>query len=814
MSFLPGAAREVAETLLDPSIGGCVPALPDTPLLVDPSVTELDAAVTEAFERASADEATLFIALVGHGEYTYDDFYFLVRDTTLPPNSRTAFLLAQRIRELLAQHSLLDGLVLLLDTCHAGIAARQAADRWMRIVGEAGRRFEVLTASDDRAAANGCFSRQLVNVLRSGHPDLGSRLRCPDMKVVLSGLCPAQTAVHLAFDGRREIAAGDEGLWLAKNTSETWRSSLAADNPAADLIDSLTRDYVPPEELRTVVGHLMMGTSTIAVVGPGLDKSRLLAALARPSVAPDVIPPRLMDAVVFVSATDTVERTAAELARQLGRNVRGFADAAGAFEASADPVVWRGADAFERAVAGPLRHSQLKVRIAVDGLDNLPMVAHDRLVDALQRLENAQTVLAVRNPITAQARVWLGTPILPGPGPQPGGAPGGSKSWQPMSDEPTDEDLYGSSLPTSKGGPDLADLLKAGKNARIPTSILVEASGLPVSAVRDFLVRQDHVQRLEPGTPRETVAQTADGLFFASPRAHSVMADAVMRLAPSEDRGSGTPEQMYADAMLAEHLWQAGRVAEVVECLDRRGSSVPAENHATWKLWSDQIVKTKGSRIRPAIVARARYFTSMVKIGDLTEALRSFEELLPVAQRRLSADDPEIYVIRNNIGYLLFETGNAGESQNHLRALIADATKTIGAAHEETLHARHLFAVATGKLGDGNESARLSLELIPDAETALGPDHEVTINARLNYDFYTAKSGNPPPIFFENQRHLAEYVAGLRDDDPRAVEVGVFLYWDDPAGLKPFIERSKRLYGRDDHRETLKIQARVRELGG
>ncbi|MFC0108181.1 caspase family protein [Kibdelosporangium aridum] len=699
LSFLPDTAREVSETLLDPSIGGCVPALPDTPLLVDPTVAELDSAVTEAFERASEDEATLFIALVGHGEYTYDDFYFLVRDTTLPPNSRTAFLLAQRIRELLAQHSLLDGLVLLLDTCHAGIAAQQVGSRWIQIVGQAGRRFEVLTASDERTAANGCFSRQLVNVLRSGHPELGSRLRCPDMKAVLSGLCPAQTAVHLAFDGRREIAAGDEGLWLAKNTSEAWRSSLAADNPAADLIDSLTRDYVAPEELRTVVGHLMMGMVTVAVVGPGLDKSRLVAALARPSVAPDVIPPRLMDAVVFVSATDTAERTAAELARQLGKNVRGFAEAARAFEASTDPAVWQAADAFERAVAGPLRESKLKVRIAVDGVDNLPAATRNRLVHALQTLQNAQTVLAVKDMITAQARVWLGKPT--GPVIQPGGAgaPGGSKSW--AGERQPDDDLDIPPFPIrenpTESPPDLTDLLNACGKARVPTSVLVAASELPVSAVRDFLVRQEHVTRLEPGTSRETVA-TIDSPLLGSARAHSAIADAVLRLAPPEDRASGSPEQTYADAMLAEHLWQAGRDTELVECLDQRGSSVPAENHATWELWSNRIGNAKGSHVRPAIVARARYFTSMVKIGDITGALRSFQELLPVAEHSLPADDPEIYIIRNNIGYLLFELGRADESQRQLQSVVADATRHIGQEHEETLRARHLLAVATGQI--------------------------------------------------------------------------------------------------------------------
>jgi hypothetical protein len=37
---------------------------------------------------------------------------------------------------------LLDGLVLLIDTCHAGVAAEQAGQRWVHVVGQACRRFE------------------------------------------------------------------------------------------------------------------------------------------------------------------------------------------------------------------------------------------------------------------------------------------------------------------------------------------------------------------------------------------------------------------------------------------------------------------------------------------------------------------------------------------------------------------------------------------------------------------------------------------------------------------------------------------------
>ncbi|ALG12400.1 hypothetical protein AOZ06_41030 [Kibdelosporangium phytohabitans] len=798
LSFLPAAAHEMAETLLDPSIGGCVSAIEDSPVLIDPTVTELDDAVTEAFERASEDEATLFIALVGHGEYTYDDFYFLVSDTTLPPTSRTAFLLAQRIRELLGQHSLLDGLVLLLDTCHAGIAAQQAGNRWIQIVGQAGRRFEVLTASDERTAANGCFSKQLVKVLRSGHPALGERLRCPDMKVVLSGLCPAQTAVHLAFDGRREITAGDEGLWLAMNTSETWRSSMAADNPAADLIDRLTRDYVVPQELRTLVGHLMMGVETITVAGrAGAGKSRLMAALARPSVAPELLPPKLMDAVVFLSGTDTFEGIAVELARQLSRNVPGFADAARDFESTVDPAEWRAADAFERAVSGPLGLCRAPARIAVDGIDQVGMGVSGRLRSALGRVR-AQVVLSTRYPAQGAVTVWLG--------PEP---TSDAEPESPADGDESDERPYET---RSEGPLDLVDLLATTRNARVPTTVLVAASGKPLSTVRDLLVQNNFVTRLEPGTPRETVVYAGSG--SGNPHAHSAIADALLDLAPPADRASGSPEQVYADAALAEHLWYADRHDEIVECLESRGSSVPAENHATWELWRDNLGIAPGADFRPTIVATARYLTSMVKIGELAEASREFQVLLPRAERVLAVDDPELFVIRNNIGYLLFETGEAGQAVAHLRSVIEDASRQLGARHEETLHARHLLAVATGKLGDAVNSARLSAELIPDAEQVLGPDHEVTINARLNYDFHTLKSGNPPPLFFENKRRLAEFVAGLRDDDPRAVGVGVFLYWDDPAGLKPFVERSKRLHRRDNHPETVKIEARVRELGG
>ncbi len=413
LSFLPDAAREVADALLDPDLGGCVPALADgRPMLVNPTAAELDTAVAAAFERASEDEATLFLALVGHGDYADDDFYFLTHDATSPPDSRTAFHLAQRIKELLGRHSLLDGLVILLDTCHAGVAATQAAARWVHIVGQAGKRFEVLTASDDRTAADGCFSRSLAGVLRSGRPELGERLRCPDLKRVISAFCPRQTAVHLAFDGVRTTTKGDQGLWLAVNASEAWRPLLG--NPSAAEIERLTDRYRPAPALSMLVGHLLMGVRCVAVTGDaGSGKSTLVAALARPAIAADVVPSKLLHAVLLLTPGQTGEQIAAELARQLRRSVPGF-DAAHARYREQPRL---DASAFDLDVAGPLRVLTQEwrggsIRIALDGLDRLDAAESPRLTRALgaviadPALARVQLVVAARrSPIEADTRV-------------------------------------------------------------------------------------------------------------------------------------------------------------------------------------------------------------------------------------------------------------------------------------------------------------------------------------------------------------------------------------------------------------------------
>src|SRR5688572_351837 len=105
LSFLPRAAESLYDAMVEPDLGACEPALEKTGLLLNPSVEACRHALNEAFERADHDEATLFLAFVGHGEMIEGDFYLLPLDAPLPPNSDRSIHLSQKIKELRGRFS-------------------------------------------------------------------------------------------------------------------------------------------------------------------------------------------------------------------------------------------------------------------------------------------------------------------------------------------------------------------------------------------------------------------------------------------------------------------------------------------------------------------------------------------------------------------------------------------------------------------------------------------------------------------------------------------------------------------------------------
>ena len=74
-------------------------------------------AVEVAFQRASKDGATLFLAFIGHGSFSLGKFYLLPKDASVQPRAHRAINLVQLIQELHGNsEGCVDGLVVLLIT--------------------------------------------------------------------------------------------------------------------------------------------------------------------------------------------------------------------------------------------------------------------------------------------------------------------------------------------------------------------------------------------------------------------------------------------------------------------------------------------------------------------------------------------------------------------------------------------------------------------------------------------------------------------------------------------------------------------------
>ena len=178
--------------MTDPDLGQCLPARPEGGLLIDPTVAETRSAIVASFRRASEQQATLIVAYIGHGEYARERFYLLPRDAEVPPRADTAVHLVELIDELYTNQPGIDGLVALIDSCYAGVGAIGAARHWSDDLSR-DRRFEVLTATSDRLAYDGCFTRTLTACLRDGiddEPD--DYLRCEQVHRVIRDACPLQ----------------------------------------------------------------------------------------------------------------------------------------------------------------------------------------------------------------------------------------------------------------------------------------------------------------------------------------------------------------------------------------------------------------------------------------------------------------------------------------------------------------------------------------------------------------------------------------------------------------------------------------------
>jgi hypothetical protein len=715
LCFLPAAAQDVYAVMTDPERGSCVSALDGKGLLINPTVQKAKEAIRTAYAMAAKDEATLFIAYIGHGEHYGNDFYLLPLNATPAPTSDTAIHLTQLIKE---QHRIslgrVDGLGVLVDACYSGAAAISVAEQWVREL-QATLRFEVMTAtSADRPAADGCFSRNLARILSDGLVDVPDpHLRCVHLRGRLERACPGQDPPqHPAYNP-------DETLWLAKNSR---RSPLPwAQTPLAPEIERITMTYQATPNLAEVVRQSQVHPCRAVVGEAGMGKSALAAALAWPEKAPQMVPTGFVQALVLLNEAQTPQEIARLLSQQLCRSLAGFQDAQRDFDKNTPYAEKQRLGALEKHVIEPLRllAPQAEVRIVVDALDRLATGAGDAVMGALDALAGLQflRLIVTARPVTRLPQGVVDYLLETAPDEQ---------VRRYLQERKISADRSQEILATAKGNwlvvrvladllcdPDaaltsgqlaLADafeelLARCGANSSPDTQILLTllAAGgagpvLPLALlctaserlegpgtsarVRDELVRlRGLVSRSGAGTEAEQVglfhqALVDHILLTRSPeeasKAHRALAEAIADMAPTGTTAVvlADPVQRYAFEREADHLLQVGDTEGALKALGARQAASPRDNLLRWMSWQEATFNQLGADHPDTLRTRNNIAFWTGRCGDAREALRLFSELLPDRERVLGADHPETLNTRSNIAGW---TGRCGDARKALR---------------------------------------------------------------------------------------------------------------------------------------------------
>lgn len=400
LSFLPDRAQRLHAALTDRRLGECDPDPTISPLVLDPTVAELEDAVEDAVARAAKAKATLVFAFIGHavtrGNRGSKPLYLLPKNgDATAPRSKTAYQLGYRLGDM--DLGSLGGLILILDTCYAGAGAQDVIVSSLDLADRV--RLELLAGTYHREARNGCFSKTLIELMELGRPDLSV-----DYLDAGHALEAAKNACQKVQDPPFHIGYGDQALWLSRNIASPAQWPLSGTAEGA-LAVTLTQCFQPTHDLERVEYALNDQRLVVIQGGVGSGKSTLVAALARPELVD--LPRRYLSAVAFTELTPTLADIATSLATQLAVTT-GFSEAAATYSNGFTPADLEGQPTLERQVFGPLRHLKVPVakrlRLAIDGIDQLKQDArHDLMATILEAsqdesLQRVSILLSTQDP--------------------------------------------------------------------------------------------------------------------------------------------------------------------------------------------------------------------------------------------------------------------------------------------------------------------------------------------------------------------------------------------------------------------------------
>ena len=797
LGFLPEVAAELRDVVMDARLGCCVPAVSDWDeprvsrgLVTDPTVDQTERLLEVAFRAASDEEATLFIAYLGHAVERDGELFLQTFDAAEYPNDRTAVAIGRRVYQYVKDYPRVDGLVVLVDSCQAGLGVHDAGRDWVKAVSQAGRRLEVLSATGLEAAYGGAFSRAVTTLMRQGDSGLGDTLHCRDACEWAQSYCDRQAPWWLGFNAGRPVSGGDEGLWLGRNPTPRGSASPLRDTPVYGQILRLTECFQPTALVTQVVATALRERCLALVGEPGTGKSALAAALVRPGLAAD-IPERFVHAFVSLGEGDTLGSIARQIGQHLSLSVPGYDDAspradqvARADEADAD-------DPLDRYLGLPLRQlePEVPVRVVFDGVDQLTPDVVGELLGSVSRLTRDPTTGALRILMTVRPDV-----VLP---------PGihdievGRAADEAIAAYLAERDITGSlgaeivryaagnwllaRLCADIGGvgsdgPEtlpnlyqrhiralgeraegavaaasirtvLSVLAAAGTGPVLPIELLLQVTSAlggssEVSRLRDTLAlltgsQASLVVRTHPGSADEHAGlfhETLTDYLRHGPSmttlvhaAHRALLAALVSAAPRDQYDPLSAAHRYAATAEAEHLWALERFDEAVDSLEARPAATLRERQERWRKWHGRAIAERGVH-DPVTLKLARGLArSTGRQGYRADALRQLEGVLADYQRIRGPRHKEVLRTRGQLAWELAESGFVREALAEYAALVPIQEEVLGPGHDDVFWTRSSQALWTGRSGDYQGAARMMLELVADQIPVQGANHPMVL---------------------------------------------------------------------------------------
>ncbi|GAA3329297.1 tetratricopeptide repeat protein [Paeniglutamicibacter sulfureus] len=872
LSFLPQRAQHLHRALTDPRLGDCDPA--NSALVLDPTMAELKEAVMASVTRASEAKATLVFAFIGHAEINKNKvsapLFLLPKDGNHKDlDDDTAYEIGRRLGNMALGS--LDGLILILDVCHAGLGVADVIKNGLDLREQV--RLELLAGTYDREARNGCFSQSLITLMESGQPD--SSVDYLDIRHAANfgnAICRKEQDPPVYIGSGAGTNASDPGLWVTRNIAAPNFWPLSG-TPEGALAVTLTNSFQVTHDLERITFAMSQQRLVVIHGRAGSGKSALLAALARPELVPD-LPRRYLSAVAFTTLTPTLSMLAASIAKQLG-DISGFAAATVAHSGAFDKKDLDRQPALQRLVFGPLRQLKVplgkRIRVAIDGVDQLEPVARGELMSVIaqacvdERLERVSILVNTRGegieglpgqsirlarPGEDEISEYLAAKGLPGS--VAADLAANSSTWleagllteailtlgpDVLKDAASLDDIY-QKLLSSLVDEEMTDamvcltvLAAAGSGPVLPLHIAVEASlqmGGPGDELefRNTLARLGGlVARANPGTANEIIGFFHDTLVqkvrhqghwpITVRHAHQAILEAIEVVGEEASRN-------YSRERAADHLWALGRYHEALSAVISSLGHRAADNRELLQEWLERAsgVLPVDEVIRLNFMDRLALWTG--KSGDISAALTQSGNLLRDRLRVLGPDDPATLTARHHLAFWTGQLGDASEALVQFSNLLLDQVRVLGADHPATLKTRSNVATWTGRTGDIAAAIMQNWDLFQDRLRVMGEEHPDTLKVRSNLATWTGKSGDVPGALAQFRSLLEVRIRVLGEDHPDTLKTrSNVASWAGKSGdiagaLEQFLallEARIRVLG-EDHPATLSARSNVASWTG